>query len=306
MTKVKLNLTSMVLDYYSKGLYAKQIADKLNISKARVSQITKKLEDAGFLHLKLRGSFKYYELTEKGKTAIKKNEVKFSSLGGRTKLHALQGKLPIIEDNSHLPEAFWDKANNELNNWTPLYKRFDVPIGFTVTKTPKAIVFHLYAREIDEPKEAQSMAWKCALYLSQYFKAKGLILDIWNAKISNEHYSVPDEVAKRYTEQGHYVEVHLGRKAKPLLPLDNIDAKAWIDASEGRPEIESNDVEYITRYIKMPDTMNDVQKAIHDMADNQRIYAEHLNAHIPVLKGLSKIIKKMDRRLSQKTLGEFR
>ena len=41
------------------------------------------------------------------------------------------------------------------------------------------------------------------------------------------------------------------------------------------------------------------------MAEQMATYAEHLNAHIPVLKGMEKLIRKMDRRISQRKLGEF-
>lgn len=303
--RTKLNLTSVVLVLYSKGLYAKQIADRLKISKARVSQITKTLEKSGYLHMKLRGSFKYYELTEKGKTAIQKRQVKFFSSGARTKLHAMQGSLKIIHED-RLPGNFWQAQNRELKNWIPKYKRLPNPIGLTITKTPSKIIFHVFARELDDPAEANNIAWRSALFLTEYFKKKGILLDIWSARITNQHYSIPDKVAKLMTEKGVYVEVNLGRNCVPILTADKPrEARAWIDSSEGRPEIETNDIEFATRYIRMPEMVATMLELQRQQAEQMELYAKHLNAHIPVLKGMEKLLKKLNNRLSQTTIRGF-
>jgi hypothetical protein len=42
--------------------------------------------------------------------------------------------------------------------------------------------------------------------------------------------------------------------------------KAWIDASKGKGELESNDVNYAYKYLIMPENIMDIHKAVTKMA----------------------------------------
>lgn len=284
-----------VLELLNKGLYANKIAEELKISPKSVHYHIQKLLDNGFLEQDVYSSAKFYIVTEKGKNTIKKKRFTIASQGmkkNKIRLHAMRISMPIVREEPQ-PDGFWEKFNNDFRNWIPKYKTIPVPIGFTINKTPKSIIVYIHSREISDPEEAKSIAWRSSLYMQSYMRNKGIILDVWRTKITNQHYAIPDKMAEKITKKGVYVEVNLGREAQHILPLDKgTEAKAWIDQSKGFPEVESNDLEYSAKYLKMPEMVAE----IYNM---QFLYAKNIKLHIKWVKKGIKLFERMESTLNK-------
>ena len=74
---------STVMELLNEGLYEKQIARKLGISRFAVYRIIKKLEKAGLVEEKMRTAYKAIGITDAGKTAINRQKVRNRSVGLR-------------------------------------------------------------------------------------------------------------------------------------------------------------------------------------------------------------------------------
>ena len=125
--------------------------------------------------------------------------------------------------------------------------------------------------------------------------------------------SIPDPVAKRESISKRYTKVGLGRTVAKIMPNDPPkNAQAWIDASDGRPEIESNDRMWIENYIRLPDniaTMNDNIATMNDsigrLADANEIYAENIKLHMKWVRKGIEVSDKILAKLNQKNIGDF-
>jgi hypothetical protein len=51
--------------------------------------------------------------------------------------------------------------------------------------------------------------------------------------------------------------------------------KSWMDASKGRVELETNDVNYAYKYLKMPENISDIYDIIVRLARKSSGYAQH-------------------------------
>jgi hypothetical protein len=51
--------------------------------------------------------------------------------------------------------------------------------------------------------------------------------------------------------------------------------KSWIDASKGKGELETNDVNYAYKYLKMPENISDIYDTINWLARKSSGYAQH-------------------------------
>src|SRR4030043_2139136 len=74
---------STVRELLNEGLYEKQIARKLGISRFAFYRIIKKLEKAGLVEEKMRTAYKAIGITDAGNTAINRQKVRNRSVGLR-------------------------------------------------------------------------------------------------------------------------------------------------------------------------------------------------------------------------------
>lgn len=51
--------------------------------------------------------------------------------------------------------------------------------------------------------------------------------------------------------------------------------KSWMDASKGRVELETNDVNYAYKYLKMPENISDIYDIIVRLARKSSGYTQH-------------------------------
>lgn len=80
----------------------------------------------------------------------------------------------------------------------------------------------------------------------------------------------------------------------------------WVDASEGTDELEEpQDSNKIEDLMEMPNRITRIEGLMERQAGLIETYAKHLNAHIPVLKGMDRLLKRLEKALSQKRIGDY-
>ncbi len=301
----KKSLTLVVLEFYKQDFYQKQIAEKLNISKERVFYHTKKLLELGYLTEIARSNIVIYKVTEKGEGAIKIQQVKKSLTTGETPkitLHNLPVKIPILKDTK-IPDC---EINEGLRNVRRQFKKLPF-LGMTITRIEgSSIMVNIHKRDIDEPSEEFNVVLQAVILANDYLRNIGFELDLANIKVNGRHMSIPDPVAKKETQSKRYTEVGLGRTASKITANDpDIQAKAWIDASDGRPEIESNDRTWTENYIRMPDNIALMNESIGRLAEANEVYAENIKLHMKWVRKGIELNDKILAKLNQKRIGEF-
>lgn len=301
----KKNVTLRVLEFHKQGFYQKQIAEKLDLSPRVVFYHTKKLLELGYLEEKARSNYTIYIVTDMGEIAINKQRItKILTTGETPKitLHNLPIKIPILKD-TEMPDC---EINEGLKNVKRQFKKLPF-LGMTITRIEgSSIMLNIHKRDIDDPSEEFNIVLQAVILANDYLKNIGFELDITNIKVNGRHMSIADPVARSEAQRKRYTEVGLGRTAAKITPNDpDIKAQAWIDASDGRPEIESNDRTWTENYIRMPDNIAMMNESIGRLAQANEIYAENIKLHMKWVKRGIELNDKILAKLNQKRIGEF-
>jgi len=284
------HLTSyQVLLELAQGLYANQIAKKYGVSKQAVSYHVGELKKYGYAEDRARDAYKLIHITKKGEEKLKSKISSLPTTKEPIRLHAMQVSMDILSE-SGTPEGFWDKVNDKMKHWQPSYKYLPSGIGMTLEKTTGKIIIHLHKRGVNGFEDTYNLMHRASHLTALFLHNNGIECDIWSATRRYAEFAVDDEAAGEMVKKGLSVKVGLGRDTTPILPMDKPrPAKAWVDASEGRPEIESNDLTYAVRYIKMPEVVAQTAENLNTLSDRMSAYGEHLNVHLPALTGITQV-----------------
>jgi len=264
-----------------------EMMKKFSLSKQALHYHLAKLTGDGFIRQTFRDYCAFYESTEKGKTiGVKKMSV--GLLPDILGLHNLAFKFKILSGKN-----FKLKKSTKLRGWTKYHCHFD---GHYVEKTPDNLIIWPVKKDDrmygTDPFELKQQARDKAISIAQNF------VDRYDLKLSKP------EISRRE----HYA------LQSPLTKyMGNIEltTKEWKrDFSEGgngeiepfTPQAAIELVEGVRRLSRSDDR---IEQHLERLTEQMAIYAEHLNAHIPVLKGMERMIKKLDKRLSQRKVGEF-
>lgn len=296
--KLTTPLTSKILELLGEGKYAEQIALDLKITPACVSGYIKKLKKRGLIKDNYRTNYKIYDLTEAGLTSMELAKVNHFSQGtsqGVIRAHNIRVTLPLVKD----AEVPWETHN--FKNWSPKHR--DTPIlGCSITKTTKSIVLNLKAREFIHPDQIMGHIFNIVVMAVGYLHdTYGIECRLREMKVSNKHLAIPSIYAEQFVNDGLYPSLNLGRECEKMTPNDPPkQAWAWIDASEGPPEVESNDIAYPADFLAMPERIKTMFKALMFMADNQVSHVElirTLNEQAKVnIKTTSEMLKVLNRK----------
>lgn len=311
--KDKLNLTFRVLGLFNRGFYAKQIADKLKISSARVSQVKSWLEKNGYITREVRSSVMILKLTERGENAIKKHKLNLTPyrMHDKSEAHDIFIKIPILKRPPSEIEGFWDSVNDKLPNQIQRFKTIRKPHRITwretISKGKNSLCIQASHRPLKSVNEVTNLVNRLTFYTVSYFADLGYVLDWGNTSLENIHITTRDEDSMELSQKGNQFKVFLGRPRSKFYPKDpKQEAYVEIDGTPN-PEgnWESNDRKHAELRAVMPEMVNKMLMLQERQIEQMSVYAEHLNAHIPVLKGMDKLLKKLDKRISQRSLKEF-
>jgi len=292
-----------LLSKISRGSYPKQIAHDLGLQRQLVEYHIKKLAAKNLLKLNFRTSCCIYELTTAGKTELHRLKAKLSRHGGATSMsrfHKLNVKFRIAKDN---PQAAWE-SENQLNNWIQKYSTIQFPIKVTVQKNPDTVVlmFHEYRTSTAMfMTEFMQQVFRGVWFAKHWLGERGIVLDESTAEITDQHLvnERPDLNGK--IDDKITTAVHLGRPAQGLFPMKGV-GKAWIDRSQGEPEIETNDMLYEEKLLMMPETVSELKRefipAINRLTDQ-------INLHLAATTEWKKAAQNITKAINQKKLKDF-
>ena len=303
--KVTPHVTLDVLKLINKDYYAKQIADELKKSKTTIHRHIERLKKWGHIHEDVRSSCKVYTITDKGRTAIKENKLPETScittrirLGTHFRIY-----IPIIKRGRGID---WPTINNKFKNSVVKHKDLSRYIdGVSAMETSRGIILNIKHRKLPTFKQVLPLAIRSVQWALGFFAAHGYDLDIMNFYINDIHSSIWTKETGEVVEKSGRFTVAFPWNRKKITSRDpSQQAKAWFDRTP-EPNLETNDQDYAEAFIRMPVTVAQNAHTISELTEQMAVYAKHLNAHIPVLKGMEKLIRKMDRRFSQRKIGEF-
>ena len=305
--KVTPPVTLTVLKLISKNYYAKQIADELKKSKTTVHRHIERLKKWGHIHEDVRSTCKIYIITERGKTAIKENklpETSYISTRMRLGTH-LRVYIPVLKEG-RVPDGFWTTINTRFKNSVIKHKDISHYIdGTSVKGTSRGIEIAIKHREIPTIKQMLPLVTRSVFWAVGFFSGYGYKLDVMNFYVNDIHNTIWTKETGEVAEKSGKFIVAFPWNRKKITPRDpDQQAKAWFDRTP-EPNLETNDIGYEEAFIRMPIVVGQNAETISKLTEQMAIYAKHLNAHIPVLRGMEKLIKKLDRRISQRKLGEF-
>lgn len=181
----------------------------------------------------------------------------------------------------------------KINNWIKKYSVIKFPIGVTIEKTPKNVIAHFHQFSTDQAKfltDFYQWIFKGISYVAYYLqKEKGIRIDIVAGEIVNEHIANERPDLDKVLPEGRVVSIKTGRKGQSIFPMKQ-DSKAWIDASLGHKEIETNDMLYEEKLLAMPETLDrlatEFTPAIKQLSDN-------IVLHLEVLKEIKEAVREM-------------
>jgi hypothetical protein len=260
----------------------------------------KSLLAAGLVRETAYEGCKFWELSEQGKEVGVQN-LSVGVTGPTLGLHniAFKFKLGGVADIRL-------KKSIPMRHWTRYQCFLD---GHNVELTTKhLLIWPIRRDERIWGKDAfflRQRARDKAISIAQVFAAR-YKLTLGPPEISRRpHFGVMDPVAKQLDARGIQVSNELGGNDDSL--------------HNGSGELDLYTPESGDAYIRLPgkvahmeNTLERVAEQMAVIADQEArtaaqmgVYAEHLKAHTTFIKGAASIMKKLDARLSQRSLGEF-
>ena len=234
------------------GLYPSKIAKILNCNKRQISYYLRKFENLGLIILYSKYP-KLYELTDDGKEMLQSSRYISDK---QIRLENYQIKIPIVVDNPNI--QVYDKVNEMFTNWIPKYIKLDFPYILTLEKTPQNIIVWIKGQKFPKDKSyflnLGILTAQVLMFVKEFFRYKyNIVIDITKANVigmeqANDISELDEEIqpSTKFT-------LNLNRKSETILGTSEMDAKAWIDRSQGPAEVESNDLSYEEKLILMPE-----------------------------------------------------
>jgi DNA-binding MarR family transcriptional regulator len=300
--------TYTLLRLVKRNFYAKQIARELNMSQATIHRRLKSLVASNLLSVEVRSSCQLYKLTEKGETAIQNHEVSqpsYPTTIPQKGVHDLAIKLPIIQRPAVMPIGLWDRVNTDFKHSVQRHSYFK-DIDGSVRETSKHICIQLRPRKLYNYQQINSLISGSVAIVAGELSRHGYVLDVMNQGVSMYHVTYGDQESRELIQKGVKVKVGLDRPRYKFFPNDT-EQTAYVELCRTPDDNwESNDREWARLKALEPELIAQIQRDMVTLTAKTAELAENLTAHIPALKGLTKVTNRLDKILSQKKIGDFR
>lgn len=313
-------VTSDVLKLIHAGLYANQIALRLGRSKTTIHRHIDRLKKRGLISDDVRSSFKAYNITHMGETAIKDGKLpETSSITTGLKLGThLRIKIPIIR-RGRIEK--WDTVNTRFKNNIVRHRDLkDYIDGVSVKENAdSSLELNIKHRKIPALREVLPLVTSSLMWAVGFFSAHGYTLDFTNYCINDIHSTAWTKEIEHVARRGGRHTLWFPWNRAKLTPRDpDQRARSWTD---GTPEwnVETNCLNYMDMFLRMPVTVSEMMSVqriqaenLADLSRQVSVYAEHMNAHIPLLRELApataemkKFMRNINKRIFQRRLSEF-
>lgn len=267
-----------------------ELQQAFGVSKQAVNKRMKRLAALGFIE-KIKGAENIYKFhTQQGSSTSFSEGVTIPHI----RSHAIGFKAKLYHEGLPL------KLQNQraLNNWLLSEGKID---GLTVQKTTKHLI--VWAKEIrganarENERKALNMVWPVFQKLAERYDLEIGLPEL----VQKPHHAVISTMHKRIAQQ---VLSNVGTVS---------NNEGFIDDSEKTGgEIEVTTADHADIILNSGKVLSEIRGLLIQTVGLQQQqarqisdYATHLNAHIPVLRKMSKLIDKLDKRIGQRSLKEF-
>jgi len=285
-----MNLKELINKLNSSSL--RKVAKELNIPVSRLFRLLKQLESNGYILSEKRGQTVSYILIREDETVSKLLEKSlYLSVASPKKInlryHNLVAKVPIISGDV-VPEKVI-KLNNGVER-----KYFKIKNLASAEIINKTLIIYLPEIRAD-PNDLGAilttyfrMLEHIQLILQSEYK---LFCDFSQIKIVRQHISYEGDIP-----QFPLTTVKTEKEAKSIAEYKE---KAWVKLGEeslGRPEIETNDLDFAHAFYQMPYVLMQLNKqfvpAIQELTKQINLHLEVLNEMKETLKEVKKYFTK--------------
>lgn len=249
-----IELRMKLLELANKGLCQSAIAKELSVSPTAILKNFRRLEADGLIQI-IKGRPTFYKLTDNGRInlfSLHKKDKPFTE--NKISLHDFKLLIPIVKHGNFTLSS---EKKVKINNWTKKYYNIELPTKLTLEITTKSAILHFKETQIPRSlgitRAISEFTMKGMVAVASMLGSHGFKLDLMNARVINQH--IASKTAKEIDEQvpkSTVFKMGLNRQAETITGKMDAEATAWIDRSQTRLEIETNDLLYEEKLITMP------------------------------------------------------
>ena len=304
---------TILLEINKKPQSLKEVSEFLGVSKQNINYYTRQLKKKNLI---LKKGYGVWEITEEGKNQLKfltksrqsknfsigtnktkkKDDKNIQNQGRDINLHALNIDTRIISGKINFKDI-GGYLQKKFVNWQPSYKKIAKPIGLTWrNNNNKSISIFVWSRKIIELNDVYTLINRALIFTYQELLKHHVTIDIYDFTVKNMHIWVKDDEIDKVLNKGMKFEVLLNRGC---ALNSSQPAKAWADSSPFKG-LESNDLQYMENYIKMPEYVKQSLVMLAGMTESNKELLEAINLeiqnkklHMKVLNDISDTLKDM-------------
>jgi DNA-binding MarR family transcriptional regulator len=273
---LKSEYTLPILYGISRGYRPSQIAEQLRISPQLVNYYTDNLiamnliEKIGGRHglawnLTPRGIFILKQILSRSVNSSYQN----SNLVP-TRLHNLTFSFDIISFDESI-RLRWKRMNNGVFKSVIKYPNHTLELTKSPNEGESVLQVHLSEEYVFDPLKG---------LIIQYNKARNYALSAAH-RLRLNIYDNGTLIKKPHMAFEHdVIALYLATFQTAKITTKGGAGKSWIDASKGMGELETNDVNYAYKYLKMPENMGDIYDIIVRLSRKLSGYRQHYDPYV--------------------------
>ena len=277
-----------ILEYVDNGFRVTDIARELGVSKSKISKKLRKFTILGLVNKRNR----HYYLTSKGRFYLSVSSFSMGSVGG-LRVEGLRVVFGRVLFRGGWRDFVFGGRRTGLQNVdqvvldgpedTRVYVSFGrVPSVMVVFPRQTFSRFRFFSELLGW---FNFVLWRVIKWLTD----NGVVVDISSMRV------VAQETASKAEEFDEAVEqrkatVDLGRTSITPIGESNIKARAWIDRSHRKLEIESNDLVYVEKLLMMPEIVYALNQKLTPILVE---LSDQIKLHLEVMRKMSDTLDKI-------------
>jgi DNA-binding MarR family transcriptional regulator len=244
-----LHTTEQALHYHINQL----ITVKL-IEKSTENGIIWKLTPKGLLILK--------ELLSRSVNSSHNNNSRYNN-SIPVRLHNVSFSFNIMSINGNL-RLRWKPINNGVLKCFIRYPNHTLEITKSPNKGESVLIVHLSEEYVFDPLKGLLKQYDLARhYASLAAQRLRFVISDNDKLVKKPHFAFEYDI----------IALHLA--TFQTAEISTAGGMTWIDSSQGRGELETNDIDYAYKYLKMPENIMDVYEAVNWLKRKSTGYARH-------------------------------
>lgn len=271
------------------------LQDMIRISKQNLYYYKKSLSEKGLVRIRKQGKYNYWSLTNDGKNIDSKNfyqdVVQYETITTNQRIENFQIYVALEQMNFGYLERHAE-VNDKLKN-NKQYTLKNNPFNITLVFTTKGVKVYIPLTKV-EPTEQGLAIFRDNVFNTLFsvlrwierlqigYVVEGSIEGLYNEIANQLHDSIDKKTPKRVKSS-----LDLQRPATTLLGETKYGAKAWIDKSYDIAEIESNDLSYQQKLLRMPEMVHQMSQIIPVIIQNEAVFSENHVSHVALIQEIA-------------------